>query len=78
MRLLQTNFQTQDPGGAYYQGTNARSDDAFILNLLSGVRQCEPLRGSDYEEGHSITADGSGNIFSYGYTGSPISDPGPW
>jgi hypothetical protein len=64
-----TDFPTQNP----YQGSNAGSWDVFIAKLSasgSALTYSTYLGGSDYDWGHGIAIDGSGNAYVTGYTQS--------
>jgi len=66
------NFPTYNPGGgAYYQGSLAGTDNAFILKFdTSGISKWATYYGGDYyDEGFSIQSDGT-NVWVSGATAS--------
>jgi hypothetical protein len=77
-----TNFPVYNPGGgAYFQGSNAGYNDAFILKFnSSGVRMWATYYGGilgEYEP--SVATDPQGNVYLVGYTSSadfPVYNPG--
>jgi hypothetical protein len=76
-----TNFPVYDPGdGAYYQGSFAGYDDAFILKFnFRGSRQWATYYGgSGDERAYSVATDPQGNVYVVGWTCSldfPVYNP---
>jgi predicted SpoU family rRNA methylase len=76
-----TNFPVYDPGcGAYYQGSFAGYDDAFILKFnFRGRRQWATYYGgSGDERAYSVATDPQGNVYVVGWTCSldfPVYNP---
>jgi len=76
-----TNFPVYDPGdGAYYQGSFAGYDDAFILKFnFRGSRQWATYYGgSGDERAYSVATDPLGNVYVVGWTCSldfPVYNP---
>jgi len=76
-----TNFPVYNPGGAYFQGSLAGWEDAFILKFnSSGVRLWATYYGgSDRDEAYSVATDPQGNVYVVGGTWSsdfPVYNPG--
>ncbi|MEO0238822.1 MAG: SBBP repeat-containing protein [candidate division WOR-3 bacterium] len=76
-----TNFPVYDPGdGAYYQGSFAGYDDAFILKFnFRGRRQWATYYGGSCDErAYSVATDPQGNVYVVGWTCSldfPVYNP---
>jgi hypothetical protein len=79
---LSTDFPVYNPGGgAYYQGSRAGGDDAFILKFnSSGVRLWATYYGgNNHDYANSVATDPQGNVYVVGYTYStnfPVYNPG--
>ncbi len=78
---LSTDFPTANPGGAWFQGTNAGSTDAFITRFSpAAVLQWSSYYGGSGDDyGDEPALSPSGTLYMYGYTLSPdlpTLDPG--
>ncbi len=73
-------FPTQATGGQYFQGTNAGSWDAFVMqfSLAGALKWSTYFGGSKWDQANSIQSDGT-NVWVTGYTNSsdfPVKNPG--
>lgn len=75
------NFPTVNPGGAYYQASNAGAQDGYVcrFTLAGAMTWSTYFGGSGYDALDEPVVDGAGRLFVNGFTDSndlPLANPG--